>query len=337
MPARPRSEPSAVRIPAPAPLLYNTAWGGLFHQPSGAARPTGLERILGLKEQVITKPDELAACCQRIAETALQRFGGFDTWINDTGVTVFGRIEEIAIEDHRRLFETNFWGLVYGSLAAVRQLRTRGGALVKVGSVASDRAFPLEGMYSASKHAVKGFTDALRMELEKDGAPVSVSLIKPTAIATPLPQHAGNYMADEPTPPPPVYAPELVAEAILHCAQHPVRDLFVGRAAKALATSGAMAPRLTDKLMEATMFRQQHTGQPKRGSHGGSLYRPSHDLAERGEYQRHSFESSIYTKARMHPLVTGAAALGAGLAAVGIWQLLRGGPAASGQGQAEAH
>jgi short-subunit dehydrogenase len=251
---------------------------------------------------------------RHVADVAVERFGGFDTWVNNAGVSVFGRLDDIPIADHRRLFETNFWGTVYGSLAAVRHLRRRGGALVNVGSVASDRAMPLEGMYAASKHAVKGFTDALRMELEKDGAPVAVSLVKPTSIATPLPQHAGNYMATEPTLPAPVYAPELVAEAILHCAEHPTRDLFVGGAAKAMSAGGKYAPRLTDYLMEATMFDQQQTDQPARGDRHGILRLPSHDLRERGEFPRHVFESSVYTKAEMHPLLATAAVVAGGLA-----------------------
>ena len=119
-----------------------------------------------------------------------------------------------------RLFEINFWGTVYGSLIAAEHLKRRGGALINVGSVASDLALPIQGMYSASKHAVRGFTDALRMELEEAGAPVSVTLIKPTSINTPLPQHARNDTDREPKLPPPVYEPEEVAMAILHAAQH---------------------------------------------------------------------------------------------------------------------
>src|SRR4029434_11145305 len=97
----------------------------------------------------------------------------------------------------------------------------------------SDRAIPGQGMYCASKHAVKGFTDALRMELEEAGAPISVSLVKPAAIDTPYRHHAKNYLPEAPDNPPPVYAPEVVAEAILHCAQHSVREVFadeIGRA-----------------------------------------------------------------------------------------------------------
>jgi short-subunit dehydrogenase len=97
-------------------------------------------------------------------------------------------------------------------------MKTRGGgAIINVGSELSDRSVPLQGMYSASKHAVKAFTDSLRMELEKEGAPISVTLIKPAAIDTMFAVHAKNYMDKEPALPPPIYAPEIVAKAILYC------------------------------------------------------------------------------------------------------------------------
>src|SRR6476661_451642 len=105
---------------------------------------------------------------QRVADAAIQRFGGFDTWVNDAGISIWGKLEDVSDEDHRRLFETNFWGTVYGSVIAARHLRQRGGALINLGSEVSEVAVPIQGMYAASKHAVKGFTDALRMELEID-------------------------------------------------------------------------------------------------------------------------------------------------------------------------
>ena len=114
---------------------------------------------------------------------------------------------DVATEDLRRLFETNFWGVVYGSRIAVDNLRERGGALINLGSETSDAAVPLQGIYSASKHAVKGFTDAMRMEVEADKLPISITLIKPTAIHTPLPENAKNYLSYEPRLPPPLYAP----------------------------------------------------------------------------------------------------------------------------------
>jgi NAD(P)-dependent dehydrogenase (short-subunit alcohol dehydrogenase family) len=207
---------------------------------------------------------------RRIADAAIERFGTFDTWINNAGASVFGTIERTPLADHRRLFETNYWGVVHGSLAALEHLRTRGGALINIGSVLSDRAVPYQGAYCASKHAVKGFTDSLRMELEADGLPISVTLIKPTSIDTPFAEHAKSYMPSEPRLPPPVYAPELVAEAILHAAEHPVRDLYVGGAGRMLAATRWM-PRLTDLVMERTMFGLQQTGRPVVGGPRASL------------------------------------------------------------------
>lgn len=257
---------------------------------------------------------------RRIADAALHRFGGFDTWVNNAGVSIYGKLLEIETADLRHLFETNFWGVVYGSLAAARHLRGRGGAIINLGSTLSDRAIPIQGMYSASKHAVKGFTDALRMELEADGAPVSVTLIKPGAIDTPYPHHAKNYMETEPTVPPPVYAPEVVAEAILHCAEHPERDVFAGGGGKAISMTEKYAPRLTDKVMEWTMTGMQKSGEPPRPREDNGLDHPSGELQERGGGHAYVAETSLYTKASLHPLMTTALLLGAGLTIAALWR-----------------
>lgn len=98
---------------------------------------------------------------QAIAEEAVRHFGRIDTWVNNAGISIYGRLEEVTDADNRRLFETNFWGVVYGSLAALPYLETSGGALINVGSEVSDDVIALLGMYSASKHAVKAFTDTL--------------------------------------------------------------------------------------------------------------------------------------------------------------------------------
>ena len=176
---------------------------------------------------------------QRIADTAIERFGGFDTWVNNAGVSIYGRLEEITEEDARRLFDTNFWGVVAGSLVAAAHLKSRGGAIINIGSELSDASLPMQAMYAASKHAVKGFTDGLRMELRQDKAPVSVTLVKPAGINTPYPEHAKNYTSQELTLPPPVYAPEEVAHAVLFAAEHPKRDIFVGGGSKLVSSMNA--------------------------------------------------------------------------------------------------
>ena len=254
---------------------------------------------------------------QRLADDAVRRFGGFDTWINNAGVSIYGHVLDQSLGDHRQLFETNYWGVVHGSMVACEHLKSRGGALINVGSVLSDRTIPLQGTYCASKHAVKGYTDALRMELEKENAPISVTLIKPSAIDTPYREHAKNLLSQEPLNPPPVYAPETVAEAILYCAENPERDVYVGGGGKALAASGYYAPRLTDKLMGATMFALQQSNEPRPLNRSDSLHSHSRDGLERGGYPGHVAESSCYTKASLHPILTGVLLLGSGLALAG--------------------
>jgi short-subunit dehydrogenase len=160
------------------------------------------------------------------------------------------------MDEHRRIFDVNYFGTVQASLYAAQELSTSGGALINVGSVLSDRAIPVQGAYSAAKHAVKGFTDALRMELEMDEAPISVTLIKPGPIDTPFPEHARNKMDAPATVPPPVYDPKLVAEAILFAAEHPKRELTVGGGG-ALMAAGNLLARATDKVMEVFSTRPQ--------------------------------------------------------------------------------
>src|SRR5690242_9352132 len=136
--------------------------------------------------------------CQAAADAAVGQFGRIDTWVNNAGVAIYGRLDEVSEEDSRRLFNTNFWGVVNGSLVALPYLKENGGALINLGSEVSDAVAPLLGMYSASKHAVKGFTDSLRVEIEHvDKAPVSITLIQPTAVNTPFDEHGKNYMDRE--------------------------------------------------------------------------------------------------------------------------------------------
>lgn len=237
-----------------------------------------------------------------VADVALRAFGGFDTWVNNAGVSIYGRIEEVPLEDARRLFDTNYWGTVNGCHAALPHLRTHGGALVNIGSVVSERAVPLQGHYSASKHAVKGFTDALRMELEHDGAPVSVSLVKPASIDTPFTEHARNLMPHEPELPPPVYRPETVADAILYCASHPKRNVTVGGGGGMNAVLGVVAPRFTDRMMEGSLFQAQQRDEPRRPNRRDSLYQPPLENGRvRGSYDGHVARTSAYTKATLNP------------------------------------
>ncbi len=210
---------------------------------------------------------------QRIADAAIERFGRIDTWVNVAGNTIYGKLDEVADADSRRLFEVNFWGTVHGSLVALPHLRRHGGALVNIGSEASEVAIPLQGMYSASKHAVKGFTDALRIEVEQvDGAPVSITLIEPTAVNTPLPEHARNYLDKQPKLPSPQLDPHRVAAAILQATTTPTRETKVGMMAVLDVAIEKAVPALADRVAALQVPRQQR----EEAAHDpiGALHRP---------------------------------------------------------------
>ena len=254
----------------------------------------------------------------RVAEAAIREFGGLDTWINNAGVSIYGKLTEVPLPDKRQVFETNFWGVVHGCRTAVKHLRATGGAIINIGSVVSDRAVPVQGIYSASKHAVMGYTDALRMELEHDDLPISVTLVKPSSIDTPFLDHARNYMIEAPNLSPPVYDPDVVARAILKCAERPVREITVGGGGRLLAVMGRVAPRTMDRYMERVMFDQQKD--PERNpQRPDNLFGPGLDGLARGPYSGHVMKSSAYTRAVMSdvtralPFIAAGVALAAGV------------------------
>ncbi|RZJ07525.1 MAG: SDR family NAD(P)-dependent oxidoreductase [Rubrivivax sp.] len=217
---------------------------------------------------------------QAIAAAAIAQFGRIDTWVNNAGLSVYARVDEIGLGDARRLFDVNYWGVVHGSLVALPHLRQHGGALINVGSEASEATIPLQVMYSASKHAVKAFTDGLRMELEADKAPVSVTVVEPTAVDTPFPEHAGNYLSQEPKLPTPMIDPEKVASAILEVAATPKSVVRVGAMAILNTTVAKALPAVGEAMAKMQMGRQQRDEPPR--TREGTLYRPGESGRVRG-------------------------------------------------------
>ena len=260
----------------------------------------------------VGEQDEIA----EVVEAAKEAFGGFDTWINDAGVGLYGELSQVPLADQERLFKTNYWGVVNGSLAAAGHLRERegGGAIINIGSILSDMAAPLMGAYTASKHAVKGFTDALRMELRAEGAPIAVTLIKPASIGTPFPRHARNYMEGEAQVPQPVYAPEVVANAILHAAQFEKRSVTVGGAGRQMVMFKTLAPKLADRFYGWMMPMVQQSSEPK--SPGDNLHAAGSDGETRSDQLQRPF--SVYTAAHNHPRLTAGLGLLAGAAVTAL-------------------
>jgi short-subunit dehydrogenase len=264
----------------------------------------------------------------RLSERAISEFGRVDTWINNAGITIFGKLWEVPLEEKREMFETNFWGVVYGCRSAVKALRENGGAIINIGSVLSERVIPLQGMYCASKHAVKAYTDALRMELEAEQWPISVTLIKPAAIDTPYIDHGVNHLEHHPTHAPPVYSPEIVAAAILDCAVHPRRDIHVGGSGVMFKFLETVAPGFTDLFMAKAMMEKTQTDPALDNAENKEALRqpPRKEGAVRGSYPGHVMETSVVTAATLHPAAAALLATGVGLAAAaGIAFFMNGG------------
>lgn len=259
---------------------------------------------------------------ERVAAATIERHGGFDTWVNDAGVSILGRMDEISDADHRKLFDTNFWGVVYGSMIAADHLRERGGAIINLGSVLSDVAMPMQGMYSVSKQAIKGFTDALRMELEAASAPISVTLIKPSSIDSTYTLNARKYGEQDIKLPPPVYAPQEVAEAIVHAAAHPRRDIYVGGGGRMMSGFANLLPRAMDRISERVLIPLQFRDEPVRNPEG-NLWRGQGRARTDGDHPGVVRHPSFYTRASLHPVAT-RTVMGAGsvLAALGIRRAL---------------
>ncbi len=270
---------------------------------------------------------------QRVADEAVRAFGGFDTWVNNAGISIFGKTWDVPMADWRRMFDTVYWGTVYGSLVARRHLRVadKPGAIVNVGSFFGDRAPAVQSTYASAKFAVHGFTGAFREEIEHDGLPISVSLVHPGRIDTPYNEHAGNYMPMQPVHRGMIYPPEAVAEAILWCAAHPRRDMFVGAQAKAAAVLGLVAPRLTDKVMSIWSFTShQSRERVSNGDHSRALFEAGYGGHERGTHEPHLLRSrSYYVKATKRPALTAAAMLGGGALALALARGRRKGEAAA--------
>lgn len=279
------------------------------------AAATGIREAGGrcdtISADVGSREDVSAAVAEVIA-----RHGGFDTFVSNAGIGAYALLEEISDADHRQVFETNYWGTVHCATEALAHLKARGGALIVTGSIASDMPSPVLSSYTASKHAVKGYVDSLRLELMHEKAPVSVTLIQPSGINTPFIVHALNQMGAKAMIPPPIYSPDLVAQAICHAAAHPVRDMIVGGGGRAMTLFAQMLPGLADRVLEKAFFSTaidkdnppQNSGSTGFSSGGGEgkVYGP---LPMR--------QTSLYTFIRSNPLASLAGAvLAAGAAGI---------------------
>lgn len=220
----------------------------------------------------VSRKDEVA----HLAQAALSQFGRIDVWVNDAGGGALGRFEEVPLEDHIQVVETDLLGTLYGSYFALKQFRQQGsGVLINIASVIGKVPAPYFASYAAAKHGVVGLSGAIRQELTENKVKgIHVCTVMPTSFDTPFFEHAANYTGHQAVPIPPVYDPQEVVDTIVRLAVAPEDEVTVGTAGTITAISHNLAPHLT----EAMMGKQTHAAQMQKAEPApdtpGSLKEP---------------------------------------------------------------
>src|SRR5213080_1119521 len=204
-----------------------------------------------------TVQDEVA----QVVEQAIDRFGRIDTYVANAIVTVYAETYRYDAAELRRIMDVNFFGQVYGYWAVLPHLRDSQGTFLSIQSALAYRGIPLQGGYCASKAALRNFFESARVELEKAGWGVDVSVVHPGAINTPQFDRDRQKMGKQPQPVPPIYQPEPFAEAVLHCAEKPIRELPVSWGAQKLLWGQKLSPRAGDWVLRRSGWKKQHTSE----------------------------------------------------------------------------
>ena len=222
---------------------------------------------------------------KRAADEVIAAFGHIDVWVNNASIAEWAPIETAAVEDMRRIIEVDLLGTIHGVKAVLPHFRERNaGAIINVASGLADRAIPLLSTYCAAKAAVKAFSDALRMELKGAGSAVTVTTILPASINTPFYTWGRSRLGVRPHPISIIYPPEKVARAIVHAADRPKREVFVGIMSKLLSLGERFSPVLMDwyMLQGGRFFRQQLSSRPDRGE--SNLFQSPGEIAIEGDF-----------------------------------------------------
>ena len=255
-----------------------------------------------------TVQDEVA----QVVEQAIDRFGRIDTYVANAIVTVYAETYRYQPDELRRIMDVNFFGQVYGYWAVLPHLRDAQGTFVSIQSALAYRGIPLQGGYCASKAALRNFFESARVELKKAGWGVDISVVHPGAINTPQFDRDRQKTGLQPQPVPPIYQPEPFADAVLHCCEHPVRELPVGWGAQKLMWGQKLSPRAGDLMLLRMGWKGQTTGRPKPLNAPDNLFATiPGDPGAHGRFDGESRTSTAWTSLRLRRWLVGAAVVGA--------------------------
>lgn len=260
-----------------------------------------------------------------VADKAVELFGRIDTWVHSAGTLIFARVEQTEPEEFQRLIEVNLLGQIHGAKAALPYLKKNGGALIHLSSVESYRTVPFQSAYGASKHGINGFLKALHVELKHDEIPVSVTQILPHAINTPIYDKGRNKMPFKARPIPPIYHPQIVADAILYAAENPIAELIAGGAGAVAIMTERISPAISEWFAKKLGFVAQNTSEENPGIYEGNLFEPvsGMDTVE-GSFSDEQIGRDPYTYVKTHPKVkTGLLAAGGIIGGLLAWRALK--------------
>jgi NAD(P)-dependent dehydrogenase (short-subunit alcohol dehydrogenase family) len=264
--------------------------------------------------------DQVEAAAERIE----RELGEIDVWVNDAFTAVFAPFWGVSADEFRRVTEVSYLGFVYGTMAALKRMRPRDrGVIVQVGSALAYRGIPLQTAYCGAKHAIQGFTEALRCELLHDKSHVHITMVQLPAVNTPQFSWVLSRLPRHPQPVPPIFQPEVPARGILYAAEHPQRrEYWVGGTTAATLIANAVLPGVLDRYLGKTGFKSQQTNEPADPNRPANLYEPvdaSSDFGSHGEFDDRSHSRSVqWWLTRRRRLVYGATAVVAAAAAVAL-------------------
>jgi NAD(P)-dependent dehydrogenase (short-subunit alcohol dehydrogenase family) len=265
----------------------------------------------------VADPDRVEAAADAVED----RFGPIDVWINNAMVTVLAPVHEVEPRDFRRVTEVTYLGAVHGTQAALRRMRPRDhGTIVQVGSALAYRAIPLQAAYCGAKHALRGFTDSLRTELMHEGSRVHVTMVHLPALNTPQFGWCKTSLPSHPQPVPPIYQPEVAAEAIHFAAHHRRREVWVGASSVQAIAGNKVAPKVADHVLAKDPYGDQQTDLPIPHDRPHNLYQPvpGHQGAH-GVFDDRARDASPQLWASEHRAGLAAAAGAVLLGGLGLW------------------
>jgi NADP-dependent 3-hydroxy acid dehydrogenase YdfG len=278
------------------------------------------EEVASLGGQALGLPTDVAdhAQVEAAAEAVEREFGPIDVWVNDAMATVFAPFLQVAQEEFKRATEVTYLGAVYGTMSALKRMVPRDrGTVVQVGSALAYRAIPLQSVYCGAKFAMRGFTDSVRTELMHDGSNVWITMVQLPAVNTPQFNWSRTKLPNHPQPVPPIYQPEVAAEAVYWAAHHHRREIDVGFSAVKAIVGNKLAPRFADWYLARTGYKSQQIQDMPVNSRPDNLYEPVPDeAATHGMFDSRARARSHQLWATTHrPLLVGVLA---GATAVGL-------------------